>query len=192
MNQKNELLSLVFRMQGIIKLVLFSVFTVLVTSENTYYWRDWDGSVPSDAYVAATDGRGPLYIAQAYVYNTGLYIGYVQKNEKSIAVNPTTGSGPVKNSKMLKVFCSTSDKLYWLPSNTTATPQLIKFVQPVLGGITSSNGTVYVGRYVAGSYSYIGSIHTDNYVYYRKSDGTGGYSSIYELLIHQMEPKSNC
>nr|XP_023020202.1 uncharacterized protein LOC111508817 [Leptinotarsa decemlineata] len=177
-------------MQTSVNFVVFCALFSSVTCGSGYYWRDWNGTIPSDAYVVANDSKGPVYFAQAYLYNTGLFVGNIKKQQFSIPLNPTTSNGPVKYSSVLKIFCASPDTLMWFPSNTTVTPKLERFVQPVLGGITNSNKTVYVGRFTTDGLTYVGSIHTDYYLYYTKQTGDGGYVNKYEILIHELG--SNC
>nr|XP_023020206.1 uncharacterized protein LOC111508820 isoform X1 [Leptinotarsa decemlineata] len=180
-------------MQTSINFIVLCVFFSSVFCANGYYWRDWNGTVPSDAYVVVNDSRGPVYFAQAYVYNIGLFVGNIEKNQHSITVNPSTDIRLVKSSNVLKIFCSSSeDSLMWIQSHSGLISKLTKFVQPVLGGITNNNGTVYVGRYLLNGRMYVGSIHSDYFLYYTRSSIQGGLVSHYEILIQESEMNSNC
>ncbi|KAJ8956207.1 hypothetical protein NQ314_006762 [Rhamnusium bicolor] len=152
-----------------------------------YYWRDWNGTAPTDAFIAGNDTRGAVYIAQAFLKNQGLYVGQILGGERSITINPTLSTGPLQASSVLKVLCTNKDTLRWIPSNTTVTQKLIKYTRPVIGGVAYNNNTIYVAKYILNNYLFIGSVHTDFYAYYTNNLGNGAYSnSLYQLLIHAL------
>lgn len=65
-----------------------------------YYWRDFEGAIPSDALSAGLDSSGkPLYIGQAYFANT-IIPGKIYENDPVVyyawGMGERTATGDVK------------------------------------------------------------------------------------------------
>ncbi|KAJ8974838.1 hypothetical protein NQ317_006681 [Molorchus minor] len=174
----------------IVLYILFSLFLVWKSqSAQDHYWRDWNGTLPWDAFVAGNDSRGNIYVAQAYLLKTGLYSGYIIGANRSIQINPTLSNGPLRSSDVIKILCVKpgDNTFYWLTANTTLTPTLVKYTPVVKGGVAFNNNTVYVARYVVNDKVYVGSVHTDYYAYYVDDANTPKYTNTYQLLIYALD-----
>ncbi|XP_030750293.1 uncharacterized protein LOC115878071 isoform X2 [Sitophilus oryzae] len=74
---------------GYVNLILLVLcFLVGFTiSLNEYYWRDYSGTVPHDAYIAGKDTNGQnIYIGQVAVQkHTGIYPAVISPGKKVVA-----------------------------------------------------------------------------------------------------------
>nr|XP_023011639.1 uncharacterized protein LOC111501939 [Leptinotarsa decemlineata] len=157
---------------------------LVADSFSDHYWIDWNGTLPSNAFVAGKDIRGKLYVVQAYVENYGTFVGYISENQTTSIINPCLGLGPVQKVSDTKILCTTTDSLAWIPSNHTCTPTILRYTFPVLGGLTDEGEKVYVGRYSVGEHTYIGNVHTNYNIYFTNYKSGGALRSTYDILIY--------
>ncbi|KAJ8962373.1 hypothetical protein NQ318_018357 [Aromia moschata] len=154
---------------------------------NSYYWRDWNGEIPSDALKAGRDSRGESYIAQVYTAGYGEFIGQIFEDQDEVYVNvANTATAVVTKSHIgLKILCSEQNDMEWIVSNITRTPEIldIQANHLIRGGVDTKNLPVYIGRYVDGQNVFVGSVHNPYNMYYVNVVGVGTYVQTYELLM---------
>ncbi|XP_031354186.1 uncharacterized protein LOC116178742 [Photinus pyralis] len=140
----------------------------IISSVEDYFWRDYSGIVPKDAYAAGTDANGqPTYVAQ-------ISIPYVRDPRRStVDVIPAVlRAGEVEvyapynfdvtyvsaiNSS-LKVLCVYSSSYYKWHSLTTPLPSYHRYV--VVG--YESSRPLYLGRAVMDNQTLTGKIYADD------------------------------
>ncbi|EFA08774.2 uncharacterized protein LOC103314048 [Tribolium castaneum] len=80
-----------------------------------YYWRDYYGDIPDDAFPAGYDRNlEPTYIGQLFVLNHGLLTTRIYKGQKCVTASK---EGIHTSSEAIKILCSTqAEKFRWIPS----------------------------------------------------------------------------
>ena len=89
------------RFKLLLATTLFLSYICCTCGYRYFYWREYTGTIPSDAIVAGRDISGKdLYIGQAYVKNGGWQVVPIYQGIKeAIAVL----NGPKKTDKYIKV-----------------------------------------------------------------------------------------
>ncbi|KAJ8970140.1 hypothetical protein NQ314_001369 [Rhamnusium bicolor] len=173
------------------KYILFFSLFVAINSCGDFYWRDYDGSIPSDAIPAENNSKGLSYIGQAYIHNYGLFLGKIIPGNLEISV---PCYGVKKINVIIKILCAADkSKYYWISTNRARYRDDTFDKCPVLGGydqkakINRKLGTLHVGRtriegnVIIGNIAAYDPIHP--FFYYPLND-TEIRASEYDVLIY--------
>jgi len=139
--------------------LLILVFSIAVSRgvEIDYYWKDYNGIIPSDAFQAGVDVNGkPIYVGQGFFLNTGLLPGTLHPGSTNIRI--TAAFKVFSTNKNVKILCtSNSHRLRWKHVNYKDLP-LLTNVRLVVGG-QETNTDVHIGRALHEGSTEIGKIY---------------------------------
>jgi len=140
-------------------ILLILVFSIAVSRgvEIDYYWKDYNGIIPSDAFQAGVDGNGkPIYVGQGFFLNTGLLPGTLHPGSTNIKI--TAVKRVFSTNKNVKILCtSNSHRLQWRNVNYNDIP-LLTNARLVVGG-QETNTDVHIGRALHEGSTEIGKIY---------------------------------
>ncbi|KAB0792405.1 hypothetical protein PPYR_14364 [Photinus pyralis] len=127
-------------------IALVVVSNIFLAQGNTlgFYWRDFDGTIPEDAFVAGTTRfNKPIYIGQA-LYSGMLIPGTIYQNDKTVYFE--YGGWERQETENVKIFCTDApDQFEWMRTDTnhiTAVSKKLIFK----AGFESSSTSIYIGR----------------------------------------------
>ncbi|KAB0792993.1 hypothetical protein PPYR_12613 [Photinus pyralis] len=108
-----------------------------------YYWRDFNGTVPSDAYAGGSDATGkPIYIGQ--VFDKYLIPAKIYANDNKAYYEH--GKSEYKATEHVKILCTQHPEQFeWIKTDNDALPLL-------------TNKNLLIGGYEPGSTTYIGRV----------------------------------
>ncbi|KAJ3645478.1 hypothetical protein Zmor_023128 [Zophobas morio] len=112
-----------------------------------YYWRDYNGVVPFDAFPGGTDINGnDTYIGQVYVHGHGLFIGQIIPGTTQVDV---ACYGVKKRDYIVKILCTQhKDNFSWLSTTWTSFHVDTINKHAVVGGYdhVGNKGALNIGR----------------------------------------------
>ncbi|KAK4873834.1 hypothetical protein RN001_013194 [Aquatica leii] len=122
-----------------------------------YYWRDYDGIIPPDAYMVGKHIENePIYIVQV-LHKTLLIPGRLDHTLKNAVYEYATTAW--STNKNIKIFCTNFPHLFeWYETNATG---FLNDKNYVIGGYEPQY-TVYIGKGVEGQDLLIGKVVYDN------------------------------
>ncbi|KAK5640390.1 hypothetical protein RI129_011201 [Pyrocoelia pectoralis] len=165
-------------------LVYYLSYLIVSVFVFRYFWRDFDGSIPEDAYAGGIDENNkPIYIAQIYSHNQFLIPAKLYYNDKTAYYEYNGKELSVKEN--IKVLCTQQpERFEWLfTSNEDIKHVTNKYL--VKGGY-EPGCTTYIGRMRRAGEVLVGKALTDNLpvnagLYVTKS-GTTYHSTTFEVL----------
>ncbi|KAB0792201.1 hypothetical protein PPYR_14160 [Photinus pyralis] len=97
----------------------FVVFNIFLAQGNAlgFYWREFDGTIPEDAFPAGVDMfNRPIYIGQA-LYNNMLIPATIYEDDKTAYFEH--GGREQHGTENVKIFCTDApDQFEWIRTNT--------------------------------------------------------------------------
>ncbi|RZC31892.1 hypothetical protein BDFB_013372, partial [Asbolus verrucosus] len=170
------------------------IATTAVTPEPDYYWRDFDGSIPSDAVLGTNDQEVNTYVGNAGIYGGGLLIGQLFPNDSYITV--TGKPEPVQTTdKFVKILCSQHPELLqWFPVNSdtfdTIPFHLVQGGWEVNPPIDIYDGIIHVGRVLHNNRMVIGKVigyenGAGHWLYFHDGDEEL-HATEYEILVYDI------
>ncbi|KAK5641553.1 hypothetical protein RI129_010100 [Pyrocoelia pectoralis] len=107
-----------------------------------YYWRDFNGTVPSDAYPGGTDVTGkPIFIGQ--VFDKYLIPAKIYSNDKQAYYEH--GGSEYKATQHVKILCTQHPEQFeWIRTNNDEL-KLLTDKNLIIGGYEPGS-TTYIGR----------------------------------------------
>lgn len=144
-------------MKTVFAILLLQAVSSVLPTEIDYYWRNYNGGIPSDAVQAGLDKSGkPIYIGQGFFLNTGLIPGTLHAGSTNFKV---TAVGIVfSTNKYVKILCSKHPNNFrWITVNYSDIA-LLTNVHLVEGGV-ETDSIVHIGRVYHGGDLEIGKIY---------------------------------
>lgn len=137
-------------------LLLSLVACASATIIEDYCWRDYDGTIPSDAFPAGLDRNGfPMYIGQT-LYENKIIPGKILQNDTNIYVE--WYGKEVTQSLNTKILCTEQQKkLEWVITDRQNLLQLPSDMQLIKGGFEPGYVT-YLGRVLSDGETLVGKI----------------------------------
>ncbi|KAJ3647970.1 hypothetical protein Zmor_019811 [Zophobas morio] len=169
-------------------LVTLLFFGSCFCADEDYYWREYFGAVPADAFVAGKtlDGKN-VYIGQAYLKDAGIIVAQISPGEKEVSV-PYNGIHKVN--KYIKILCGPQVKFYWMKANATDLHVQVTDKHAVLGGHEDKNGYMNIGRISLSGDVKIGKVNSfwvENAYFYYNENGKEKKLRSYEILMYNGE-----
>ncbi|KAB0792202.1 hypothetical protein PPYR_14161 [Photinus pyralis] len=149
-----------------------------------YYWRDYNGVVPPDAFIATRDDyNNPIYIGQV-LHSDKLIPAKILHNDK--AAYYEFGDKEHEKKENVKIFCTTEPEQFeWIPTSSQELNTITgKFL--VKGGY-EPNAVTYIGRVKSAGEPLIGKVMADRSkdVVYVTQNGKSHSFPTYEVLSYQ-------
>ncbi|KAB0792200.1 hypothetical protein PPYR_14159 [Photinus pyralis] len=138
----------------------FAVFSTFLAqgSATGYYWRDYDGFIPPDAFVAARDDYGnPIYIGQV-LHSDKLIPAKILHNDR--AAYYELDNKEYEKKENVKIFCTKDPAQFeWIPTSSQELNTITgKFL--VKGGY-QPNSSTYIGRTTSVGETVLGKVIAD-------------------------------
>ncbi|KAB0792406.1 hypothetical protein PPYR_14365 [Photinus pyralis] len=174
----------------ILTFTVLNIFLAHASSATGYFWRDFDGFVPPDAFVAARDEyNNPIYIGQA-LHKDYLVPAKILHNDR--AAYYEYGGWAYETKDNLKIFCTKEPEQFeWIYTSVknlnTITGQFL-----VIGGYESAKSTIYIGRTKSAGLVLIGKVVADSSseaLYVAQNGKSHSYTS-YEVLSYKEKDKN--
>ncbi|KAK5641041.1 hypothetical protein RI129_009588 [Pyrocoelia pectoralis] len=177
-------------------LLCFAAFIFLYPFESSgfiyedYYWKDYEGKIPDEAFVGGKDANGkPIYIGQAYYYSK-LLPAKIYENDNNAYL---AWGSEIKVSEHIKILCTPHpEQLQWVLTRKDKIHMLVnhKFVK----GGTEPYYDLYIGRAFYKLQTLVGSIKVAgrpslNLGLHITSDGQQKIVDDFEILTYT--PKQN-
>ncbi|CAG9764444.1 unnamed protein product [Ceutorhynchus assimilis] len=128
-----------------ITLVVFLLAYKSFCYQTDYYWKDYTGIIPDDAFIAGHDYNGEnIYVGLVYLGAEGIIPATITPGEKNTYA--AAGSDSVKSQNYIQILCNQHPgSLKWIPVNKTDFHFITMHKQLVRGGIQNSNW-LHIGR----------------------------------------------
>ncbi|RZC34530.1 DUF3421 domain containing protein [Asbolus verrucosus] len=126
-----------------------------------YYWRDYTGTIPKDAFPAGKDANGKdTYVGQVYIYGYGLFVGQIFPGKAEVEASCNYYVYKLKDA--VKILCTQHKRnFFWLPTTSTSFHLDTIGKHVVVGGYHGKNqGTYGVGRLMYNGILQIGGVVT--------------------------------
>ncbi|XP_050305819.1 uncharacterized protein LOC126742966 [Anthonomus grandis grandis] len=171
----------------------FILLTVNICNANQdYYWRDYTGKIPSDAFVAGQDvNQEKVYIGLVYLKSAGIVPTTILQGQKVTDILSVGNLNiPEKTQNYVQILCTdTPQMLEWITANKTHFHFLTMNKHVVRGGVQTDHwlsiGRVYyqneiiIGKILSGR----ATINDAFMQYVHSNDITTAYS--YEVLVNK-------
>ncbi|KAF2895658.1 hypothetical protein ILUMI_10517 [Ignelater luminosus] len=120
-----------------------------------YCWRDYDGTIPTDAMAHGLDSQGkPVYVGQA-LYQDKLIPGQIYTNDRNVYFE--WNGEEISTYKNVKILCSKhADKFEWVQTTKNKIVLLVNKI--LIKGGYESQYTTYIGRKEVNGVTYLGKI----------------------------------
>ncbi|XP_063914562.1 uncharacterized protein LOC135130999 [Zophobas morio] len=128
--------------------IVFFVVALLthksLSTDETYYWKDYDGTIPDDALEGGYD-----------IHSNSIFIGKAQVGEDHIVVPiypnisdvQTFSDGKVeKINSGIKILCGSEQPVDWIRASAENFHVVLIGKNPVQGGELKNKGHLHVGR----------------------------------------------
>ncbi|KAB0790949.1 hypothetical protein PPYR_02749 [Photinus pyralis] len=110
-----------------------------------YYWREYDGTIPTDAVPGGSDKDGNLtYVGQIYMKDYGLLPATITRGS-TVAVSSSQGI-TVQTEKDVKILCSMEQYMFKWIVTKTGEEHLFTVDCPLVKGGSETNQTIHIGR----------------------------------------------
>ncbi|XP_030765139.1 uncharacterized protein LOC115889314 [Sitophilus oryzae] len=157
-----------------------------------YFWRNYNGEIPADAYSPGIDEKGVItYIGQAFIEERpGVYPTAIRPGKPII----TSIDGPREVSNFVQILCTKHAGCFkWLQTDATNLHKVTKNHHPIIAGI-EEGGHLYIGKLTKDGEMIIGKIlagHTFNAMMWFPHKNCEHCASSFEVLIFDSDNFEN-
>ncbi|KAB0791004.1 hypothetical protein PPYR_02804 [Photinus pyralis] len=110
-----------------------------------YYWREYDGKIPADAFPGGSDKDELLtYIGQIYLKDYGLLPATITPGS-TFAVSSSQGK-TIQTDKDVKILCSVDQHMFRWVVSKIGNEHLFKADCPLVNGGSEANQIIHIGR----------------------------------------------
>ncbi|KAF5292709.1 hypothetical protein FQR65_LT11177 [Abscondita terminalis] len=167
-------------------LMIFCTWLHLTTAApylEEYCWRDFEGIVPTDAFLAGVDAVGKqIYIGQV-LFEDKLEPGKIYKNDKNIYFE--MGNKEIVLNENVKILCTVLPHQFkWVPTDKNNVSLLVEEIL-IRGGFEPSY-YIYIGRVKTNSFVGVGKIVCSDscLAMYTTDNGTAKNFDSFEVLTY--------